>query len=628
MSEGSMKTWDDFEDQLLPIQRAHHMSPLMRLMGNKWGAPSPANFWAWREAVRFVTGENQYILPFDDRWKDWFSVGPHFLSYFPAVSRMDKNLISYVPDATMGMSDRRTHTKIGKFMTAVAPETPPSHIADLSNRYSLEASPPELLIGTTIEDFYNVYEAGPDSCMARKGWNMDQHPVTIYAQEDGKGQIGIAYLRKGNDITARCIVRLDEVWPRFTRVYGNESAMRTMMSRANWEPATNGLHGLPLRTVWRAGREEWNRIVMPYIDAPASYVMVHLDDMRIWVIKDERAKRSLALANNVDPERCIVLGAGSQHGYVSSSAFMNPKRRALMQPCGICGTQTLKGDLRDLFDSPLKFCPVCRDNGRVRIAYVSRDGNRAFVLADHDDLRFVRPHDAWVMISHVDPCQLWKDIVWLENYEDWYGLSSVFDCFATGEKHPLADAVNVKRIKGFEKRAIHPLPEDATVEQMMMHDAYGPFGENTHEPKTHALLKEAVRISKNWFMSYDGKDPDFDGYHFFVEVSGTQLVRTRKSSQVWHPHGLWLITEGELSNVEKAKGMAAGGTRLVRLEEWLEHYATVEFNNPSADVKWLQDHWRWTCAPFGIGNLAGYGRIAEEVSSRTRTRTPSRRKAL
>lgn len=208
----------------------------------------------------------RYTIPISDPdWKLDLPQGDDFVSYaimYPKKSLNDPNRISYrdIPDID---PRHRIVTTPGRFLTKFF-----SHLFDKPKIAALAASfnggDGSLKFARTKEDIIRVYLNGPHSCMAHKlsQYAGKTHPVAVYASPD----LGVAYLERGGEITARTLVRYNASGRPYvhSRIYGDSTRISSALSAVNIisDEDETGFDGARLVKIHHNGRN----YIMPYID--------------------------------------------------------------------------------------------------------------------------------------------------------------------------------------------------------------------------------------------------------------------------------------------------------------------------------------------------------------------------
>lgn len=180
--------------------------------------------------------------------------------HFVHISEKHPGLIAYTPDGDL-IRDRQVPTKIGKYLTVIAPDVAQPKIAHIANMFNLYCKE-ELFffdIARTAEAIREVYLKGPRSCMAKPSEYFscgDHHPTEVYATED----VGVAYIKDKEDDRVIARVVLNMVDKTYYKIYGNEEALSSALKMAGYEGG-DGLSGCRLQKI-----PYGKGFVMPYLD--------------------------------------------------------------------------------------------------------------------------------------------------------------------------------------------------------------------------------------------------------------------------------------------------------------------------------------------------------------------------
>lgn len=266
--------WNDRTFRLMPLS-----VPMMRGNGESLASyMQKRDNWKARESARFETGFYE-ATPF--KGESWFDEVHAKLNHFLHVSRTDKTRVSFTESEEKGIADRQTAPmNIGRYFTRFADEygLTPERIASLSVQYSkihggvehafkLAMTPDEIEAAYTHGE-PNIYDQhSPTSCMSyvARRFSSSIHPTRVY----GAGDLGVAYLLKGDRCTARALV-----WPAkkiYSRIYGDEERLAALLREAGYSDSSN-LAGARLLKIQHRGQ-----YVMPYIDGEADQVRHHAD---------------------------------------------------------------------------------------------------------------------------------------------------------------------------------------------------------------------------------------------------------------------------------------------------------------------------------------------------------------
>lgn len=209
-------------------------------------------------------------------WADYYGRG----SYYEHIDPDDSTKIRFHANEDHGMAGRYTSMAPGRFVrkymdSCVRPELMDKWCAVMG----LEETVSALLIARTPEEIVRVYNEGPHSCMAYELSNedgpfsrLDVHPVAAYGDSD----LGVAYIERGGEITARCLV-----WPdkkKFGRIYGDRYRLLERLKEndyiEDWE-----FVGAKIRQLKSDGD-----LILPYLDFEAGVIK----DGEDWLVVSDK----------------------------------------------------------------------------------------------------------------------------------------------------------------------------------------------------------------------------------------------------------------------------------------------------------------------------------------------------
>lgn len=228
--------------------------------------PTEANFWAVREALRFNHGDykklnctrrlHQISMPTSHIKLNW---------HFAHQGLSDPEMVAFTPNHAYGLADRQVTMKLGKYLKKFYGDMlDDDQIRELANLGKGQ----EVLWAHGGDEIEEVYNNGPSSCMVGKDWGH-AHPARAYGYqyEDGSFEFGLAHLKCGDKITARCLVSLKhKVWTRF---YGDDGpVLGSKLEELGFEKVA-GMGDYGLRLADLGGRGSY--IIMPYLDGDDQY---------------------------------------------------------------------------------------------------------------------------------------------------------------------------------------------------------------------------------------------------------------------------------------------------------------------------------------------------------------------
>lgn len=253
----------------------------------------PASMWRAREAHKLLTEEYEPVPWLKCAW--FCDKADVYRDHMPRRSVKDPTKVAFTEDDTKGAADRQTLIKPGKFLTKFYSDVlTPEEIADLANRYVASAEPGRLCFASTPDDIEAVYLNGPSSCMSHPAddYSSPFHPTRVY----GAGDLAIAHIRRGEEVTARAIC-----WPEkkvYGRVYGDKVRLVTALADAGFVEALH--HEFSGARLIRHETDD-GRFVLPYVDGPVSSVNDDGDYLVLHHYGDIDAQSTDGLSDDTRP---------------------------------------------------------------------------------------------------------------------------------------------------------------------------------------------------------------------------------------------------------------------------------------------------------------------------------------
>ena len=241
------------------------------------------NRWKDRERAKFETGEYQDVPWINEAWwNDCFDIHK---DHFAHASYKEPGKLAYTESPEKGMDNIHTQIKPGRYLETYFGKRLKDwgyDVTELAGQFARAFEPRMLRFAADEDEVQYVYEHGPASCMSSecyrhdhgwgypiKGkWPKDTHACRMYIA----GDLQVAYIVDNDKAfdkkrsTATIIAR-SVVWPAkktHSRVYGDESRMRGLMSAAGYKfgpPIGAKLKRIPIKD------DGMLRFIVPYIDA-------------------------------------------------------------------------------------------------------------------------------------------------------------------------------------------------------------------------------------------------------------------------------------------------------------------------------------------------------------------------
>lgn len=307
------------------------------------------------------------------------------------VSTEDINQIAYYPTLKHMREGREVRTRLGRYLTKYQQAFSLTE-SDIKNMTEKHASNMRARGGWEVgfvehndaDGWLNVYRS-PDvnSCM------QDMEAIRIYAHE--QSVLRLAYVKAGERIIARCIVREDGDAKGWLRVYPDPNGysegryLLDYLKTHGYDNHTN-LDGVRLRYV-----TEGNRIVCPYIDCGSG------GDQSVDVVHE-------------DGKSYLVAG-GCDFSATNTDGFVEDNTR----DCDACGDTVDDDETTYIEHDGCNVCEYCRDNN-----YTYAYGRR------YQDYF---PEDECIQVG--------EDYYWLETIND----HDIYQCDHSSEYHHSDDLI-------------------------------------------------------------------------------------------------------------------------------------------------------------------------------------------
>lgn len=229
---------------------------------------------------------NSFVLEVDtnyEMFKEWYDMKPvtdyrrrekWFMEYTareqtPAgwPQHQNQDLIPFVDPRNESLirfwdakHNRYLSLRPGKYIARFFPNLDPVHYSGL---WTKAYDKTEVLFARTSEDIVKVYTTGPESCMsdeASEYLSSPIHPCSVFGDD---GDITLAYIRRGNRITARTLVWEEK--KEWCYIYGDKKRMKPLLEALGFKPQGRFL-GARIKRIYH---DEQQAFVMPYLDFTA-----------------------------------------------------------------------------------------------------------------------------------------------------------------------------------------------------------------------------------------------------------------------------------------------------------------------------------------------------------------------
>jgi hypothetical protein len=216
--------------------------------------------WEIRERIRMDYG--QYLqVP-------WANQLPPIPGHTVHISTDDMSQVAFTPDAPYGERNRKTRLRPGRYLQRFYPSLDATTIQGFATKLEDKF---EVKFAVTADEIEEAYTKGPSSCMSERAdhYKSHCHPVRVYGDSD----IQLAYLVKDDGKPmARCLV-----WPEkkvIGRVYGDSHRMKHHLEKLGYDVSSADGHALIDAKIRVIRDEEFNCLVMPYIDGEQRYTKI------------------------------------------------------------------------------------------------------------------------------------------------------------------------------------------------------------------------------------------------------------------------------------------------------------------------------------------------------------------
>jgi len=214
----------------------------------------------------------------------------------------DATKVRFIASEEDGLGGRYTSMAPGRFLRKYVDGQADPELVDMwCAQMGLDQTTSPLLIARSAEEIIKVYTEGPHSCMSYpidhpNFSQVDKHPVSVYGDSD----IGVAYIERYGDITARCIV-----WPEkkiFGRIYGDRARLLERLKENDYIENWTGFSGAKIRAL---ANDDDARLIVPYIDGDEMGVIQQDCD---WLVLSDKphiiTKSPYGVANAASCYRC------------------------------------------------------------------------------------------------------------------------------------------------------------------------------------------------------------------------------------------------------------------------------------------------------------------------------------
>ena len=364
-----------------------------------------------RDTVRLSSTEHWRDVPWCD--EPWFKGSPYYYLHSTHQPREPQNAggVAFAESPQKLVADRFTVMKPGRYLSRFfADKLGEGDIKLWAERYAALFVPAEVhfVSGSDKYEWQHIYNVGPKSCM--KGDNA----VQIYAH--AKSVLRLAYIKDGDTVVSRCIVR-DDI-EEYIRVYPSsdgpaQTALREALEARGYTHGT--LRGVLLDAV-------------PYEERSDSWVCPYLDSGN-----GSSSYTCLALVYR-DGKEYLQVGSDGMEGQTQDGYVTEVERTE----CYHCEERIDNDDIVYIEHYDRQVCESCREY-HYKLAY-GRSGDRDYY--DEDDCIRCESNSKWYV-------------------EEYASNNDVYQCEMNGEWYKEEDMVTTSRGMVFTEEAVELAVEDS-----------------------------------------------------------------------------------------------------------------------------------------------------------------------
>lgn len=319
--------------------------------------------WREREARRFYDGL-YYPVPWDS--EGWYQRSEMCKDHYAHISVETDVRIAYTPNEDMGIADRQTRIKPGRYLEQYFGERLNGDtIRRFVSEFSILHEDIKVKFAKTADEIERVYMNGPTSCMDNRHahtFKSKKHPVRVYAGPD----LAVAYLDKPateirkkvcrhcthleggcpDGAPSRCEGGKDSifsaravVWPEkkiYGRIYGDTDRLALALKRDGFK--SGPLEGARITRITMRGIDgngvEKDGFVAPYIDDPRN-----IRDDGTYLILDRNGTHQTGQSGFAADNRMVCVECNlPQH--TMGGRVLSPNGQALVDMCQGCWDTT------------------------------------------------------------------------------------------------------------------------------------------------------------------------------------------------------------------------------------------------------------------------------------------------
>lgn len=230
---------------------------------------------AWRQRMKKALDEGVFKRP---PWHGYY----HEAGMYEHIDPDSPTLIRFIMSEEDGMANKFTRVSPARFILRYLDSCPSQRRMDeWCAQMGLDITVSKLKIARSPEEVVRVYNEGPHSCMAyelREGspfQSLHVHPVACYGNSD----LGVAYIVRREEISARCLV-----WPDkkiYGRIYGDTARLQERLKEEGYVEDWDAFNGAKIRHI---KDPETGMLIVPYFDGDLGAIV---QDENWLVISDK-----------------------------------------------------------------------------------------------------------------------------------------------------------------------------------------------------------------------------------------------------------------------------------------------------------------------------------------------------
>lgn len=271
--------------------------------------------WREREQRKFEEGIYRRVP-----WSDHYGG----TGMYEHINPDDATKVRFIASDEDGLSGRYTSMSPGRFLHKYVDSCINNDCLDTwCAQMGLNETTSKLLIARSTEEIIRVYNEGPHSCMSYpyphdNFQKIECHPVSVYGDSD----VGVAYIERYEEITARCLV-----WPdakKHGRIYGDKKRLLERLKENDYIEDWD-FTGARVRLLTNANPE---LLIVPYIDGD-NMGLIQIDES--WLSLSNKphiiAKNQWGYADAAQCDTCGTSGVWIERWFGPDGDYEEPEYR-------------------------------------------------------------------------------------------------------------------------------------------------------------------------------------------------------------------------------------------------------------------------------------------------------------